>query len=178
MFANTLFLLSAALTLGGAFAVLWSKNLMHACVYLLASFFGVAGLYAVIGADFLAATQMVVYAGGVVILMLFAVMLTGGASEKINRYGLEKIPAMGNKKTMFAAVFAAIVCALVLLKMLATFLRNYDAKVIASNVSTVEKIGTVLATDHILAFEISSVLLLGALIGAAVISRPRRENHD
>lgn len=178
MFANTLFLLSAALTLGGAFAVLWSKNLMHACIYLLASFFGVAGLYAVIGADFLAATQMVVYAGGVVILMLFAVMLTGGASDKINRYGLEKIPAMGNKKTMFAAIFAAGVSALIVLKILASFLRNYDAKVIVANTSTVEKIGSVLATDHILAFEISSVLLLGALIGAAVISRPRRENHD
>lgn len=178
MFANTLFLLSAALTLGGAFAVLWSKNLMHACIYLLASFFGVAGLYAVLGADFLAATQMVVYAGGVVILMLFAVMLTGGASDKINRYGLEKIPAMGNKKTMFAAIFAAVVSALIALKILAAFLKNYDAAPVAANVSTVERIGVVLATDHILAFEISSVLLLGALIGAAVISRPRREKHD
>lgn len=178
MFANTLFLLSAALTIGGAFAVLWSKNLMHACIYLLASFFGVAGLYAVLGADFLAATQMVVYAGGVVILMLFAVMLTGGASDKINRYGLEKIPAMGNQKTMFAAIFAAVVSALIVLKIFATFMKHYDATPVLPNVSTVERIGVVLATDHILAFEISSVLLLGALIGAAVISRPRRERHD
>ncbi len=178
MFANTLFLLSAALTLGGAFAVLWSKNLMHACIYLLASFFGVAGLYACLGADFLAATQMVVYAGGVVILMLFAVMLTGGASEKINRYGLEKIPAMGNKKTFFAAGFAAVVSALIILKLIASYIKNYDAKALTANVTTVEKIGISLATDHILAFEISSVLLLGALIGAAVISRPRREKHD
>lgn len=178
MFANTLFLLSAALTVGGAFAVLWSKNLMHACIYLLASFFGVAGLYAVIGADFLAATQMVVYAGGVVILMLFAVMLTGGSSDKINRYGLEKIPAMGNNKTLFAAGFAAVVSALIVLKIFASFMKHYDAAPITANVSSVEMIGTVLATDHILAFEISSVLLLGALIGAAVISRPRREKND
>ncbi len=178
MFANTLFLLSAALTVGGAFAVLWSKNLMHACIYLLASFFGVAGLYAVIGADFLAATQMVVYAGGVVILMLFAVMLTGGSSEKINRFGLEKIPAMGNKKTLFAAAFASLVSALIVLKIFAQFIKHYDAGPLAANIPTVEKIGVVLATDHILAFEISSVLLLGALIGAAVISRPRREKND
>ena len=47
-----------------------------------------------------------------------------------------------------------------------------------ANEPSVEKIGTLLATDHILAFEISSVLLLGALIGAAVISRPRKEIHD
>jgi NADH-quinone oxidoreductase subunit J len=178
VFANTLFLLSAALTVGGAFAVLWSKNLMHACIYLLASFFGVAGLYAVIGADFLAATQMVVYAGGVVILMLFAVMLTGGSSEKINRFGLEKIPAMGNKKTLFAAGFASFVAALIVLKILAQFIKHYDATPMTANLPTVERIGVVLATDHILAFEISSVLLLGALIGAAVISRPRREKND
>lgn len=177
MFNNTLFLLSAVLTLGGAFAVVYSKNLMHACVYLLASLFGVAGLYVCVGADFLAATQLVVYAGGVVILMLFAIMLTGGTSNKINRYGLEKIPAMGNKKTFFIAGFAAVVTALILAKI------TYNAVAIktlplTANEPTVERLGTLLATDHILAFEISSVLLLGALVGAAVISRPRKEIHD
>lgn len=177
MFTNTLFLLSAVLTLGGAFAVVYTKNLMHACVYLLASLFGVAGLYACIGADFLAAAQLVVYAGGVVILMLFAIMLTGGTSNRINRYGLEKIPAMGNKKTFFIAGFAAVVTAIILAKL------TYNAVAVktlplTANEPTVERLGTVLATDHILAFEISSVLLLGALIGAAVISRPRKEIHD
>jgi NADH-quinone oxidoreductase subunit J len=177
VFTNTLFLLSAVLTLGGAFAVVYSRNLMHACVYLLASLFGVAGLYACIGADFLAAAQLVVYAGGVVILMLFAIMLTGGTSNKINRYGLEKIPAMGNKKTFFIASFAAVVTAIILAKL------TYNAVAIqtlplTANEPTVERLGTILATDHILAFEISSVLLLGALVGAAVISRPRKEIHD
>ncbi len=88
MFSNTLFLASALLTIGGAMAVVYSKNLMHACIYLLASLFGVAGLYACIGADFLAATQLVVYAGGVIILMLFAIMLTGGSGNRVNKYGL------------------------------------------------------------------------------------------
>ncbi len=178
MFTNTLFLLSAALTLGGAIAVVYSHNLMHACLYLLASLFGVAGLYAVIGADFLAATQLVVYAGGVVILMLFAIMLTGGTGNKINRYGLEKVASMGNKKTYFFAGFAAIITSLILLKIIAGVLRAQPAKVLEANEATVNKLGTLLATDHILAFEISSVLLLGALIGAAVISRPRKEKHD
>ena len=178
MFSNTLFLLSAALTIGGALAVVFSKNLMHACIYLLASFFGVAGLYACIGADFLAATQLVVYAGGVIILMLFAIMLTGGAGNKVNRYGLEKIPAMGNKKTYFTAGFTAIVSALILLKILVPALGTKTLAATNLNEPTVERLGTILATDHILAFEISSVLLLGALIGAAVISRPRKEIHD
>ncbi len=178
MFSNTLFLASALLTLGGAFAVVYSKNLMHACIYLLASLFGVAGLYACIGADFLAATQLVVYAGGVVILMLFAIMLTGGTSNKVNRFGLEKIPAMGNKKTFFTAGCAALVSAMIIIKILLPVLSVNKISALAPNESSVEKLGTLLATDHILAFEISSVLLLGALIGAAVISRPRKEIHD
>jgi len=178
VFSNTLFLASALLTLGGAFAVVYSKNLMHACIYLLASLFGVAGLYACIGADFLAATQLVVYAGGVVILMLFAIMLTGGTTNKVNRFGLEKIPAMGNKKTFFTAGFAALVSAMIIFKILLPVFSENKVSTLAQNESSVEKIGTLLATDHILAFEISSVLLLGALIGAAVISRPRKEIHD
>jgi NADH-quinone oxidoreductase subunit J len=178
VFTNTLFLLSAVLKLGGAVAVVYSQNLMHACIYLLASFFGVAGLYACIGADFLAATQLVVYAGGVVILMLFAIMLTGGSGNKINRYGLEKIAAMGNKKTYFFAGLTATLASLVVLKIIANILRVQTTEVLTANAPTVERIGTILATDHILAFEISSVLLLGALVGAAVISRPRKERHD
>ncbi|MBC7712094.1 MAG: NADH-quinone oxidoreductase subunit J [Rhizobacter sp.] len=178
MFANTLFLLSAVLTLAGAVLVVYSQNLMHACIYLLASLFGVAGLYACIGADFLAATQLVVYAGGVIILMLFAIMLTGGTGNRTNKYGLEKIPAMGNKKTFMIAAFAAIVSALIVIKVTIPVFQNNKNLIVAANAPTVERIGTLLATDHILAFEISSVMLLGALIGAAVISRPRKEIHD
>ncbi len=178
MFTNTLFMLSATLTLVGAYAVLFTKNLMHACLYLLGSLFGVAGLYACIGADFLAATQLVVYAGGVVILMLFAIMLTGGASNKINRYGLKKIPAMGNFSTFMVAGFSALIASLVALKIIAGVLKNQTPTTLMQNEPTVFKLGVSLATDHILAFEISSVLLLGALIGAAIISRPRREIHD
>ncbi len=178
MFSNTLFLASALLTIGGAIAVVYSKNLMHACIYLLASLFGVAGLYACIGADFLAATQLVVYAGGVVILMLFAIMLTGGTGNRVNRFGLEKIPSMGNQKTYFFAGIAAVVSAAVIVKIMIPVLRANPNIAPGANEATVEKIGTLLATDHILAFEISSVLLLGALIGAAVISRPRKEIHD
>jgi len=178
VFANTLFLLSAVLTVAGAVLVVYSKNIMHACIYLLASLFGVAGLYACIGADFLAATQLVVYAGGVIILMLFAIMLTGGTGNRTNRFGLEKIPAMGNKKTYMVAGFAAIVSALIIIKVTIPVFQNNKNLVVAANQPTVERIGTILATDHILAFEISSVMLLGALIGAAVISRPRKEIHD
>lgn len=174
MFEELLFFMSAALTIGCSLFVVGSKNLMHSCIFLLGALFGVAGLYATLGADFLAATQLVVYAGGVVILMLFAVMLTGGSDNKENRFGIEKIPAMGNTKTYIIGAFSALVIAGVILKILASYMRFYEQGELPPFTSTVTEIGTLLITDHVLAFEISSILLLGALIGAAVIARPRR----
>lgn len=176
MFANIFFILSATLAVGGACLCATSKNLMHACIFLLGSLFGVAGLYATLGADFLAATQMVVYAGGVVILMIFAVMLTGGHEDKVNRLGLSKIAAMGSTKTYIIAGLTSLVIAMVILKIIASSVKGFTQGVVPAMSATVKKIGTLLATDHILAFEISSVLLLGALIGAAVIARPRENS--
>ena len=66
MFGNILFLVSALFSVLGAVGVVVTKNIMHACVYLLMSLIGVAGLYLTLGADFVAATQLVVYVGGVV----------------------------------------------------------------------------------------------------------------
>ena len=175
MFDNFLFLSSAALTICGALAVVLSPKLMHACTYLLTTLVGVSGLYVTLSADFLAATQLVVYVGGVVILMLFAIMLTGGSDNKaVNKFGIEKVAPMGNAKTFTLAGFSALVMALVILKIIGNVNKAAPSKELAPYESTVEKIGEMLITDHVLAFEISSVLLLGALIGAALIARPRR----
>ena len=175
MFEEIFFFLSATLTIVGAGGVVFSKNIMHASVFLLGSLFGVAGLYAIIGADFLAATQLVVYAGGVVILMLFAVMLTGGTANILNRVGIEKTPGMGNTKTLIFGGLTATVISLVLLKIIASAVGLQEmGSELPKLTSTVEKLGVLLVTDHVLAFEISSVLLLGALVGAAVIARPRK----
>lgn len=170
-----MFIISALLTVGGAFLVVTSKNLMHACIFLLGSLFGVGGLYATLGADFLAATQLVVYAGGVVVLILFAVMLTGGVQEFFNKFGLDKVPSMGSGKTYTIAGLSMIVISYVVMKILAPVFKTYAPGELPAFTSTVEAIGVKLVTDHVLAFEISSILLLGALVGAAVISRPRRD---
>lgn len=176
MFNEVLFLLSGLLTVFGALAVVFTKNLMHACVFLLGSLFGVAGLYLTLGADFLAAAQLVVYAGGVVILMLFAIMLTGGTVKDAGRFAMLKVPSMGNAKTFGVAGLAAIVALSVITKIVIGMGRIGAEKKgeLPAFESTVESLGTLLVTDHVLAFEISSVLLLGALVGAAVISRPRK----
>lgn len=176
MFLNLLFVFSALLTLAGAVMVLVTKNIMHSCVYLLASLIGVAGLYATLGADFVAVTQVMVYVGGIVILMLFAVMLTGGkdfVSKAQNLLGL--VPTMGNLYTYVIGGLVAVVFLLTNVQLL-NKLGTYSAlKNDGSFAPTVSRIGNLLLKEHVLAFEISSVLLLGALIGAAVIARPRQQ---
>lgn len=175
MFDELFFLISASLTVISAILVLVTKNIMHACVFLLGSLIGIAGLYVTLGADFVAATQMMVYVGGVVILMVFAVMLTGGKdfqSKAQKLLGL--IPTMGNMWTLSLAIFTALVFCLSIIKLIGNILTTAKITDTGIYTSTVEKIGTSLVTDHVLAFELSSVLLLGALVGAAIIARPRK----
>lgn len=177
MFVQLLFLLSALLTVGCAIAVAVTKNIMHSCVFLLGSLLGIAGLYATLGADFVAVTQIMVYVGGVVILMLFAVMLTGGkdfVSRAQNLLGLA--PAMGNKWTFSVGLLVGLVVILTNVKLIMNIAKAYPAKVIGNDFpSTVSQIGHLLVKEHVLAFELSSVLLLGALVGAAIIARPRKQ---
>jgi NADH-quinone oxidoreductase subunit J len=150
---------------------------MHSCIYLLGALLGVAGLYVTLGADFVAASQIMVYVGGVVILMLFAVMLTGGKTlTEFPRNGESQSPLMGNRKTYIFGLISAIVFCLSSYKIFHGVLKASEGTKVDSFQSTVEGIGMALVTDHVLAFEISSVLLLGALIGAAMISRTRKEN--
>lgn len=177
MFAQLLFILSAILTVGGAVAVAVTKNIMHSCIFLLASLIGIAGLYATLGADFVAVTQIMVYVGGIVILMLFAVMLTGGkdfASRAQTLLGLA--PTMGNKWTFGVGFFVGVVFLLTNVKLIMNIAAVNPAKTFGNEFpSTVSQLGHLLVKDHVLAFELSSVLLLGALVGAAIIARPKKQ---
>jgi len=172
VFVKFLFIASSLLTIVSALSMLMTKDIMHACIFLLGALMGVAGLFLTLGADFLAATQVMVYIGGVVVLMLFAVMLTGG--NELNKRGLNPVPLMGNKFTFALGVFGASMFFIVVYQLLYKIFHYFHLSVVDSYESTVEKIGRLLLTDHILAFEISSVLLLGALVGAAIIARPKR----
>jgi NADH-quinone oxidoreductase subunit J len=176
MFIQFLFISSALLTVACALGVLATKNIMHSCVYLLGSLVGIAGLYATLGADFVAVTQIMVYMGGVVILMLFAVMLTGGKdfiSRAQNLLGLA--PSMGNKWTYGVGIMVGLVFMLTMVKLIGGIYQTLTIKEVGTEFpSTVAQIGHLLVKEHVLAFEISSVLLLGALVGAAIIARPRK----
>ena len=177
MFAQFLFIASALLTVGCAILVATTKNIMHSCVFLLGSLIGVAGLYATLGADFVAVTQIMVYVGGVVILMLFAVMLTGGkdfVSRAQNLLGLA--PAMGNKWTYSVGILVALVFLATNVSLIINIVNTNAPKTFGNEFpSTVSQLGHLLVKEHVLAFELSSVLLLGALVGAAIIARPKKQ---
>jgi len=164
LISQIIFYFFAALTVASAAAVVFSGNLIRSAFALLFTFFGVAALYAFLGADFLAATQMVIYVGGILVLLLFGVMLT----HKL--YDL-------NLKAETFQVFPALVAVLAVFATLITFFlrTRWRAAGPQPDAPTTEAIGELLMKDYILPFEVASILLLLALIGAAMIVRRKSE---
>ena len=140
-----------------------SKNLVHAAVCLFFSLFIVAGFYIILYADFLAAVQVIVYVGGILVLIIFGVMLTNKLEKpSINISSINQFIA----STLCATLF-----------ILFTFtIYNTDWKI--SNTAEIQDssaiIGRLILNEYLLQFEIVSILLLGALIGAATIARKKR----
>ena len=159
---DVIFYLFAAFTLASAALMVVSKNIVHSAVGLLFSFFGVAGIYVLLAADFLAVVQVLVYVGGILILFLFGVMLTQRITSVDMRTGtLQLVPAI----LAVAGIFV------ILFRVIRTTSWNIVPEAEAQFIPTAEKIGYLLMTDFLIPFEIVSVLLLAALIGAAFIAR-------
>jgi NAD(P)H-quinone oxidoreductase subunit 6 len=160
--ADFIFYAAAALTVGAAILVAILPNILYAAVALLFSFAGVAGLYVLLSADFLAATQVLVYVGGIVVLLLFAVFLSNRIAEaKITNPTHFRLPA-------------AAICLILFGILSYTAVSTPFAVKKTVYLPTTADIGELLMTRYLLPFEVASVLLLAALIGAAVISRPER----
>ena len=159
--ADFIFYFLAAMTVGSAILVAIHPNIVYSAVALLFSFAGVAGLYVFLSADFLAATQLLVYVGGILILILFAVFL----SNRISDVKLSN-PARFQWQ-------AAFVCLALFGVLSYTSVRTvFPVKPGLSYQPTTAEIGELLMTRYLLPFEVASVLLLAALIGAALLSRP------
>jgi len=154
----------AALTVGSAAVVVLARSLIYSAFALLFTFFGVAGLYVLLGADFLAATQLLVYVGGILVLLLFGVMLT----HKL--YDLD----LRSEVTQFAP--ALIVAAGVFVILAATAVKTEWATASPRPPApTTRSVGELFLGDFLLPFEAASILLLVALMGAAMIVRRRRD---
>ena len=155
------FYLLAALAVVGAAGVALSSNIIYSALSLMISFLGVAGLYVLLYAEFVAGVQVLIYVGGVLVLTLFAVMLTQGIRdvEVSNRSVARPLGLF-----IVAGTFVVMMQAY-----LAAAWHAADAK--ASMPSSTYGIGDALLGPYVLPFEIASIVLLTVLVGAVVLSR-------
>lgn len=157
---DLIFYLFAAVTLLSAIFVVTSRNIVHSAFYLLFTFFGVAGIYVMLGADFVAIVQLIVYVGGILILLLFGVMITNKiTSVDIKTGTINTLPA-----AIGLGLFTGIIGAVIL---------NTEWKIVDSEMpqSTLSVLGQMLLNEYVLVFELLGILLLIALVGAASMAR-------
>jgi NAD(P)H-quinone oxidoreductase subunit 6 len=154
------FYLLAGLTVGSAIAVAVSRHIVYAAFALMGALLGVAGLFVLLSADFLGVVQLLVYVGGIVVLALFAIMLTHRISDvEVSNRAAGRAPA-------------AIVVGVVLVGLLRVLAQPIwgDAELPPPSASTYA-VGTAFLGDYALPFEVASLVLLLALVGAVVVSR-------
>ncbi len=145
-------------TVGCALMVAWVRNLIHAVLFLALTFVGVAGLYIVLSADFVAVVQILIYAGAVGVLMTFAVMLTP-AADRANSSTSFEFPAL---------ILAGMVLAVVVFVAYDTSWSTTDGPGLAT---TARSLGDAFLKPYVVPFEVASVLLMTAMIGAIVLTR-------
>lgn len=157
---DIIFYIFAAITLLSALTVVTTKNIIYAAFNLMLTFFGVAGLYVLLGADFIAIVQLIIYVGGILILLLFGVMLT----NKINNVSVTTEVTNIIPGTITVGLLAGIIIA---------YFMNTQWKSVPTEfpLSTIDSLGKMLMNEYVLIFELLGVLLLIALIGAASIAR-------
>src|SRR3972149_168318 len=162
---TVVFYVFALVTIGSSAVVVFSKNIVYSAFALLFAFFGVAGLYALMMADFLAVTQLLIYVGGILVLVLFGVMLTTNVLDVQLRSGtMHILPALLIVGALAAVLFMGI------------WSTDWTlVRELASVEQTGPEIGELFLTRYLLPFEIASVILLVALIGAAMIARRERK---
>jgi NADH-quinone oxidoreductase subunit J len=172
------FLLASAIVLGGGIGVVVLRSPVHCALSLVASFFGVAVLFVDLGAHFLAAVQVIVYAGAIVVLFLFVLMLLG-----VDEVDDLDVDPLGGQR--WAGVVAGVAVAVVVAATVVVA-GNDDGGLAVGTSSlsgaltnelgepNIRILGRSLFTDNVFAFEITSVLLVIAVVGAVVLARTPR----
>jgi NADH-quinone oxidoreductase subunit J len=164
-----LFVVLGAIAIVAALGVIIARKTVYSALFLLVNFCSLAGLYLLLNAQFLAAAQVIVYAGAIVVLFLFATMLLGGG---------DKIP---NLKSQIPKIYLAIALAVVLLVEVGyvvvsgtlTGTQGSDTPKAIASVGNVQAIGRLLFTDYLLPFELAAVLLLIGIVGAVVLAKKK-----
>ncbi len=155
------FLLLSVLAIGSAVMMITSKSPVNSILWLIVVFFAISGHYILLNAQFLAVVNIIVYAGAIMVLFLFVVMLMN--------LNAESEPAK-NHRLQFIALISGGSLLLVLLSALMT-VQNQHVQLTVGNAGLIKTLGQVLFTSYVLPFEISSVLFLSAMVGAVVIGK-------
>jgi NADH-quinone oxidoreductase subunit J len=157
---TVLFILFGAIAVCGAIMVVTRKHPMASALYLILTLFAVAALFVLRQAHFLAAIQVIIYAGAVVVLFVFVIMLINVPEDRLPVERATTVRVLGVLAAGFFILESAVLA------------RRYSMPAgPAAEVGTVETVGRALFTDYLLAFEITSVLLLAAVIGAIALAK-------
>jgi NADH-quinone oxidoreductase subunit J len=159
MFDFLFFLFSAA-CIGSALFVAFTPNVVHAALALVPTFGSLAALYVMLGADFLAVTQVAIYIGAILVLMLFGIMYT----HNIARISGEQVMMQ-----IGSGLFMALLTLFVLVAMIVS--TKWPTQEVGPPEPTINRLGVLILTDYLLPFEVAGILLLIALVGAAVIAQ-------
>lgn len=154
------FYVAAAVTVAAALAVVTLRSIVYSALSLVLTFIGVAAIYVLLHADFVAAVQVLIYVGAVTILLVFAIMLTRSPSSRQSNPDNSQRPV-----AFIAAVALAVVMAVVFLG------TSWPAAASAVPESSVSVVASQIFQTYALPFEIASVLLLAAMVGAIILAR-------
>lgn len=163
--SHILFVLFGLMVLGGAIAVVTVRNLFHAALWLMLVFFGMAGLSVLLEAPFFAAAQLFIYMGAIGILIIFAIMLT--------RAFMRQPMPRANEQWWLAALLAAVLLGVMVFLILQNIRPSIMAEAVPENTIHILGLTLVDPTGYALPFEVASVLLVMALIGAVTIAQER-----
>lgn len=164
------FYLFALVTVFSALMVITSKNSVHSVLFLILAFFNCAGLFVLIGAEYIAMTLVIVYVGAVAVLFLFVVMMLNVNFEEL-REGFQKYLGMG---LMVAGVLLAELVMVIYWALQKPVMKSAPEHAVEPTVSNTQNIGNLLYTDYVYPFQMAGIILLVAMIGAIVLTHRAR----
>ena len=163
-----LFYIFAAIAVASAILVVSSRNVVHSAAFLGATLFSVAGLFLTLHAEFLAGVQVIVYVGGILVLFVFVIMLIA-----VERNVHERQSSRQWRIALIAAGILIVEIGYGLYRGKDSFVLPAAGVVAAAGRGNSEQVGTALYTVYLLPFEIASILLLVAIVGAVVLAKKR-----
>jgi NADH-quinone oxidoreductase subunit J len=166
MLTQYLFYFLSTLAIFSALMVIFSKNPVHSVLYLIVTFFAIAGHYFLLNSQFLAAVHIIVYAGAIMVLFLYVIMMLNMNQD-----------SEPNKDTL--AKIGAIVTGGVLMIVLVVALKDTqtltNSNPVRNDIGLIENLGMVLYQKYLLPFEVSSILFLAGMVGAVMIGKKENE---